>query len=251
MLVLAIDTATENLVVGVVRTDQSGVPKALISERIVDDARAHNEMLVPTTLEVLDEADLSFADLDVIVTGTGPGPFTGLRVGMATAQAYADALGIPAIGVPSHEALAHRLFSQYPSAARIVVATDARRKEIYWSSFRLLEGRIQTVAGPEVCRPEQLGQPQPESDLGFTDIDLLSIPENIAPHLNAAYKGVTRVHLHAGARDLVAQADLSGLEPSGAVRTAPLVPLYLRRPDAKEPKKVPLSKALSPHFKRI
>lgn len=80
MRVLAIDTATTALVTGVVDTESGQ-----ITQRILADARAHNERLMPTILEVLSEAGLELGALDAIVAGMGPGPFTGLRVGMATA----------------------------------------------------------------------------------------------------------------------------------------------------------------------
>ena len=90
MRVLAIDTATTALVTGVVdtATGQS-------TERVLEDTRAHNELLIPTITEVLAEAGMEYSDLEAVVTGVGPGPFTGLRVGMATASALADALSIP------------------------------------------------------------------------------------------------------------------------------------------------------------
>ena len=90
MRVLAIDTATTALVTGVVDTESGQ-----ITQRVLADTRAHNERLMPTILEVMSEAGLELDDLDAIVAGMGPGPFTGLRVGMATAQALADALVWP------------------------------------------------------------------------------------------------------------------------------------------------------------
>ena len=89
MRVLAIDTATTALVTGVVDTATGQT-----TERVLEDTRAHNELLIPTITEVLAEAEMEYSDLDAVVTGVGPGPFTGLRVGMATASALADALSI-------------------------------------------------------------------------------------------------------------------------------------------------------------
>ena len=126
MNILAIDTATPALIVGVVC---DGVTQ---SETVLSDSHAHNELLVPTTLRMLDDAHLTFSDLDAIVVGVGPGPFTGLRVGMATAAAFGDARHIPVYGVPTHDAIAHNL----GDPDNLLVATDARRKEVYWSSYR-------------------------------------------------------------------------------------------------------------------
>ena len=102
MRVLAIDTATTALVTGVVDTATGQT-----TERVLEDTRAHNELLIPTITEVLAEAEMEYSDLDAVVTGVGPGPFTGLRVGMATASALADALSIPLHGVCTHDAIAH------------------------------------------------------------------------------------------------------------------------------------------------
>ena len=102
MRVLAIDTATTALVTGVVDTATGQT-----TERVLEDTRAHNELLIPTIADVLAEAGMEYSDLDAVVTGVGPGPFTGLRVGMATASALADALSIPLHGVCTHDAIAY------------------------------------------------------------------------------------------------------------------------------------------------
>ncbi|MBW8710923.1 MAG: tRNA (adenosine(37)-N6)-threonylcarbamoyltransferase complex dimerization subunit type 1 TsaB, partial [Mycobacterium sp.] len=97
MLILAIDTATPAVTAGIVRLD--GVE--VLAERVTVDARAHAERLTPNVLAALGEAGLAVGDLGAVVVGCGPGPFTGLRVGMATAAAYGHALGIPVHGVCS------------------------------------------------------------------------------------------------------------------------------------------------------
>ena len=98
-LVLAIDTATPAVTAAVVRRDDTGI--AVAGQRVRVDARAHAELLTPNVLASVAEADLRMADLDAVVVGCGPGPFTGLRVGMATAAAYGHALGVPVHGVCS------------------------------------------------------------------------------------------------------------------------------------------------------
>src|SRR5690348_5025890 len=89
------------------------------------------------------------ADLDAVVTGLGPGPFPGLRVGVVTAAALGDARGLPVVGVCSLDAVG--------SGARTVV-TDARRKEVYWATY---DAEGVRVDGPGVVRPEELGRPGP------------------------------------------------------------------------------------------
>ena len=92
-VVLAIDTATPAVTAGIVRRDGDRID--VLAERVTVDARAHAEQLTPNVLAALADAGITVTDLDTVVVGCGPGPFTGLRVGMATAAAYGQALGIP------------------------------------------------------------------------------------------------------------------------------------------------------------
>ena len=100
-VILAIDTATPAVTAGIVRLE--GVE--VLAERVTVDARAHAEQLTPNVLAALADAGLTVNDLGAVVVGCGPGPFTGLRVGMATAAAYGHALGIPVHGVCSLDAI--------------------------------------------------------------------------------------------------------------------------------------------------
>lgn len=219
MLVLALDTSTPDLIVGVVDSD-TGNTRA---ETIIEDTRAHNEQLTPTVQKTLLDANLSFSDIDAIVVGCGPGPFTGLRVGMVSGAAFGDALGIPVYGVCSLDAIAHNIGAR--NIPHALVATDARRREIYWATYRFGE-RDQ---GPDVIAPANIQI--------SGAVDTISIPEHLVEKLPEELQNVT---MHSGKpapASLVAVADFS-VEPQ------PLVPLYLRRPDAKEPKPKPKSAAI-------
>jgi tRNA threonylcarbamoyl adenosine modification protein YeaZ len=185
-IVLAIDTATPAVTAGVVRLDGAEV----LAERVTVDARAHAEQLTPNVLAALADAGLTVNDLGAVVVGCGPGPFTGLRVGMATAAAYGHALGIPVHGVCSLDAIGTN------TTGNALVVTDARRREVYWARYR--DGV--RVDGPSVNTPADV----PGAD------DALSR----APVYPTA----------AGLVRAVADWDAS---------PAPLIPLYLRRPDAK------------------
>src|SRR5690348_18492841 len=96
------------------------------------NAKAHGELLAPSIADCLDEAGASPRDLGAIVAGLGPGPFTGLRVGLVTAAAMADALQVPSYGVCSLDAIAGAI----TDGSELLVATDARRKEVYWAAYR-------------------------------------------------------------------------------------------------------------------
>jgi tRNA threonylcarbamoyl adenosine modification protein YeaZ len=188
-VVLAIDTATPAVTAGIVRLDGIEV----LAERVTVDARAHAEQLTPNVLAALADAGLTVDDLGAVVVGCGPGPFTGLRVGMATAAAYGHALGIPVHGVCSLDAIG---IESAATASEILVVTDARRREVYWARYR--DGV--RVGGPNVNTPAD-------------------VP--------GAAEALERPPVYPTAAGLVrAVADWTAAP-------APLIPLYLRRPDAK------------------
>ena len=207
MLVLALDTATPTLVAGVARWSAdagAGTPAEVLAERALPSGNRHAELLTPAVQGVLADAGLAMGDLDAVVAGLGPGPFTGLRVGVVTALALGDARGLPVIGVCSLDAIG--------SGARTVV-TDARRKEIYWAAYDAAGARTE---GPAVVRPEELGRPGPfTGDPAF------------AERLGAS---VERCEVTTAGLLRAAGPQLA--DPSSA---EPLVPLYLRRPDATPP----------------
>nr|WP_296777605.1 tRNA (adenosine(37)-N6)-threonylcarbamoyltransferase complex dimerization subunit type 1 TsaB [Rhodococcus sp. (in: high G+C Gram-positive bacteria)] len=212
MLVLAVDTSTPAVTAGVVRPAPGAHNTAdheLLASRVVVDARLHAEILTPNIVECLAEAGLSARDLDAVVVGVGPGPFTGLRVGMATAAAFGDALGIPVHGVCSLDAIAAEL----PPHGESLVVTDARRREVYWARYQ--DGI--RIAGPDVCAPDQ--------------VDVGAASSTAGSPAHAALFDLPVVDVSSPSpRGLVAAA--AGALTSGVVPD-PLVPLYLRRPDAK------------------
>lgn len=122
-MLLAIDTSAGTAVALV--ADDGRV----LAERSTADTRRHAEVIGPFLAEVLHEAGVAAAELSGVVTGIGPGPYTGLRVGIAAARAVALAVGIPLLPVPSHDAVALRLVEGGVAAGRFAVVTDARRRE--------------------------------------------------------------------------------------------------------------------------
>ena len=199
-LVLAIDTASPAVTAGVVRVD--GADVVVLAEHVTVDARAHAEQLTPNALRAMADAGAAMSDLGAVVVGCGPGPFTGLRVGMATAAAYAHALDVPVHGVCSLDAIG------IDTTGEVLVVTDARRREVYWARYR--DGV--RVDGPAVSAP---------ADVPTGADAVAGSPEHAAlfdlPRLAPTYPTSS---------GLVRAVDLS--------RTPePLVPLYLRRPDAK------------------
>jgi len=122
-MLLAIDTSAGTAVALV--ADDGRV----LAERSTADTRRHAEVIGPFLAEVLRDGMVSAPELTGVVTGIGPGPFTGLRVGIAAARAVALAAGIPLLPVPSHDAVALRLVEGGVAAGRFAVVTDARRRE--------------------------------------------------------------------------------------------------------------------------
>ncbi|MGY1986646.1 tRNA (adenosine(37)-N6)-threonylcarbamoyltransferase complex dimerization subunit type 1 TsaB [Blastococcus sp. SYSU DS0669] len=203
MLVLALDTATPTLVAGLARWTLDGGAEVL-AERAVPSGTKHAELLTPAIQGALAEAGLGLAEVEAVVTGLGPGPFTGLRVGVVTAAAIGDARGLAVVGVCSLDAIG--------AGARTVV-TDARRKEVYWATY---DDEGTRVEGPGVVRPEEFGRGGPfVGDPAFAE--RLGGPVTPAEVTTAGL-------LRAAASQLA--------DPGSA---GPLVPLYLRRPDAVPP----------------
>ena len=173
----------------------------MLAERAVPSGNRHAELLTPAIRGVLDDAGLTMADLDAVVTGLGPGPFTGLRVGVVTA---ADARRRARAARSSASAR----WTPIGSGARTVV-TDARRKEIYWATYDA-DGRADRRARPSSA-PRSSAAPARSSATRPS-------PSGWAPRSTAA--DVTTAGLLRAAAPQLA-------DPSSA---GPLVPLYLRRP---------------------
>jgi tRNA threonylcarbamoyl adenosine modification protein YeaZ len=199
-LILALDTSTPAVTAGVVRLPDQTV----LAEQVTVDARAHAERLTPNVLAALADAQLTMADLDAVVVGCGPGPFTGLRAGMATAAAYGHALDIPVHGACSLDAIG------VLTSGDTLVVTDARRREIYWA--RYLDG-VRTD-GPAVNAPADVDPGSAQAVAGS--------PEHAAL-FGLPLRGPV----------CPTPAGLVAAVPDWSAQPLPLVALYLRRPDAK------------------
>lgn len=200
MIVLTLDTSTPAVTAGIVRADDF----VTLAQRVTVDPRAHAERLTPNVVAALDDVGLTVADLDAVVVGCGPGPFTGLRAGMATGAAYGHALGIPVHGVCSLDAIG------VLTSGETLVITDARRREVYWARYR--DG-VRTE-GPAVNAPGDVDPGTARAVAGS--------PEHAAlfdlPYCEPGYP---------------TPAGLARAVPDWSAEPAPLVALYLRRPDAK------------------
>lgn len=219
MLLFALDTSTSAITAAV--HDGS----AVLATRSVIDARAHGELLTPLVRDVLAESGHTVGEISQIAVGTGPGPFTGLRVGLVTARVMGHALGVPVGGVSSLDALAHRAWLAHPGLADLVVATDARRKEVYWARYQAPNpaeeaAELRRRTEPDVVRPADLPDLRSLPCVGRGP---LLYPEAFGEHLGAD----TLLDVDAGAL-----ADLAVRRLRAGRSLDEATPAYLRRPDA-------------------
>ncbi|WP_053674542.1 tRNA (adenosine(37)-N6)-threonylcarbamoyltransferase complex dimerization subunit type 1 TsaB [Streptomyces sp. NRRL B-1140] len=209
MLLLALDTATPAVTVAL----HDGRDVIASSSQV--DARRHGELLLPAIDRVFAEAGLRLDAVTGIVAGTGPGPYTGLRVGLMTADTFGLALGVPVHGVCTLDGLAYASDLQGP----FVVATDARRKEVYWARYTDFRTR---ATDPAVDRPADIAEQV--AGLPAVGAGALLYPETFP-------KAHEPEHVSAAALARLAAERLAAGEELPAPR-----PLYLRRPDAQVPK---------------
>jgi tRNA threonylcarbamoyl adenosine modification protein YeaZ len=214
VLLLAFDTSTAAVTVAL----HDGV--AVIAEDSAVDARRHGELLSVFIDKALRGAGADQRDLTAVAVGTGPGPYTGLRAGLVTARVLASALGIRADGICSLDVIAAEVANGPVLAGRageFLVATDARRREVYWARYSASGLRAD---GPLVSRPAEL-----PDDLPVAGEGAFLYPEFVAQPIEPKYPSAAQL---AG----IAAGRLAAGTPA-----QPPEPLYLRRPDAREPGK--------------
>ena len=208
MLLLAFDTATPATTAAV----HDG--QRVLAEATTVDARRHGEVLMPMITSLLSQAGVGRDEVTAIAVDTGPGPYTGLRVGLVTARVLGAVLGVPVHGVCTLDAIAHAAIDT-AAGREFIVATDARRREVYWARYSAAGQRI---AGPAVGSAAGLDRGVPAAGEG----PLLypgSFGEPIGPRYPAAS----------------ALADYAAERLAAGAVLPPAEPLYLRRPDARVP----------------
>lgn len=210
MLILAFDTATPAVTVAV----HDGYE--VIAHESAIDARRHGELLAPSITRVLAKASARPADVTSVAVGTGPGPYTGLRVSLVTARVLGNALDVPVDGVCTLDVIAAEA-RDAAGRREFIVATDARRREVYWARYSAQGIRL---TGPEVSLPAQLPGGYPVAGDGpWLHADLAAGAEVIEPRYPSAAQlaRIAAGHLACG------------------IAPGPADALYLRRPDAREP----------------
>ncbi|MCC3290313.1 tRNA (adenosine(37)-N6)-threonylcarbamoyltransferase complex dimerization subunit type 1 TsaB [Arthrobacter sp. zg-Y1110] len=215
MLILSIDTSA---IASAALLNGEG---EILASFATEDTRSHAEVLAPGIAGLLADAGITGQDLDAVVVGVGPGPFTGLRAGIATARTLAFAWDKPLHGVMSLDAIAvdAALDAWRLGIDEFAVATDARRKEVYWAGYRSTGGTPELLDGPHVSGPGEVpALPVYGAGAGLYP-DTLHVVEGFAD----------------------AQPTAAALGRTAVVRLVrglpllPSTPLYLRESDAKVP----------------
>jgi len=204
VLILAFDTAAPVVSVAVHDGDR------VLGEASGAGAMAHGELLAPAIVDALSQAGVQMGDVTDVAVGVGPGPFTGLRVGVVTALTLSST-GITTHGVCSLDIVAAEVGMDTP----FIVATDARRKEVYWG---LYDGPQHRIEGPAVDRPA----------------DLAALHRGVPVFGRGGELYADVLPAQPGPRDPSAAVLAAGVA-AGTFDELPLHPLYLRRPDVAQP----------------
>jgi len=222
MLILGIDTATVQVSCAI--GGHEGVLASTLSSR----GKRHAESLTPAIQFACRQARIELSEISVVAVDLGPGLFTGLRVGVATAKAMAHALQVPMIGVPSLDLLA---FPARFSSRLIVAAVDARRGELFYAFYRQVPGGVQRLSEHCVGTADDLA-----GELLASGEDCLLVGDG-AIRYREVFDGLNRVDVvgaelaHPTASSLVMLAHAQALREE-FVKPWDLTPMYLRKPDA-------------------
>lgn len=222
MLIIGIDTATAQVSVAV--GGHEGVLASTQSLR----GKQHAEVLTPAIEFTCRQARIELAEISVVAVDLGPGLFTGLRVGVASAKAMAHALNLPMIGVSSLDLLAFPV----RFTSRLIVATiDARRGELFYAFYRQVPGGVQRITAHQVGSPDDLA-----SEILASGEECLLVGDG-ALRYREVFEGLKKIEIveegfaHPSASSLVMLAHAQALREQW-VKPWDLQPLYLRRPDA-------------------
>lgn len=223
-----------------VHGSEAGASFEILARYESEDTRSHAEVMGPYAQAALQDAGVRGEDLDAILTGTGPGPFTGLRAGIVTARALGFAWSVPVYGMMSLTALAERayqerIFAQGGGAegtdgaedAELLVASDARRREVYSARYRVNAEGYSLVDGPTVSPASEIRPGEGPSYAYGYGTGLYA--ETLEEHGWTIVESAREVHPHA--EYLVAAAARLGVENLSEDTSAQ----YLRDSDAKVP----------------
>ena len=229
MLILAIDTALDACSAGILDTDAG----KLIAHESLPMKRGHAEALMPLIARVMKASGIAFAALDRIAVTTGPGSFTGLRVGLSAARGIALAAGKPAVGVTTLTAYAAPVVSE-SGEQPVISAIDARHDHVY---FQVVSGNGSSLVWPQLVSIEEA--------LGASRFGAPWLVGNAAEILGQRWPAQALAPFKVDAQPAPDIAWVGWLGAAVSPDNAPAKPYYLRAPDAK-PQKDQLQKASQP-----
>lgn len=222
MLILGISTSTAQVGCAI------GGHEGVIASTHVTKGRRHAETLAPAIDFVARQAGIELSEIGCVAVDVGPGLFTGLRVGVATAKAFAFARDVPMVGISSLDLLA---FAVRFTERRIVAVVDARRGELFHATYRQVPGGVQRLGEPALSSPDDLA-----NDLFAVDDETLLVGDGVQRY-HDAFSDLRRVEIAEQGQTYPSAGSLVLLAHAQAMREQfvnswELAPLYLRKPDA-------------------
>ncbi len=245
MRVLALDTASTQMVLALAAFDEADASATMVASCQIDAPRQANQVLLTQAAQLLADAGLEVSDIDAIVVGRGPGSFTGVRIGVATAKGLACGLAAPLYGASTLDAVAWRAWWA-GVRGRLGVVADAMRKEVYPVRYVLDDAGVTRLEPDTVAKPTQVAQQwaSEEGSLMLTGDGLLKYaglfegaPFELAPEELWLPDGQ-------GLISAFVQAFATGAAGSGDA--ASLVPVYTRLSDAEENEQLRLAQMTDP-----
>ncbi len=245
MRVLALDTASTQMVLALADFDEVDASATMVASCQIDAPRQANQVLLTQAARLLADAGLEVSDIDAIVVGRGPGSFTGVRIGVATAKGLACGLAAPLYGASTLDAVAWRAWWA-GVRGRLGVVADAMRKEVYPVRYALDDAGVTRLEPDTVAKPAQVAQQwaSEEDSLMLTGDGLLKYAELFegAPFELAA----EGLWLPDGQGLISAFAQAFATDAAGSGDAAALVPVYTRLSDAEENEQLRLAQMTDP-----
>lgn len=223
MLVLAVDTSSVVATCAILEKDR------LVAERVLNNKMTHSQTLMPMIEEMMLESQIELNQIDYFAVVTGPGSFTGLRIGVATVKALAHGVQKPVIGVPSMEALAYNL---YCAEGIIVPMMDARRDRVFTGIYKWENGELHTIMDQDVLEIDILIEKLKEYDkIWLCGDGSIKFKDRFVENLNGKLK-FANVACNMPRASVVGEAAFKRIEENKIQNYLELVPDYLRKSQA-------------------
>ncbi len=220
MKILSIDTASNVCGVSILEENK------LICNLDLNTGRTHSENLMPMIIEAFTNTNLSIKDIDLIVCDIGPGSFTGIRIGVATAKAFQDSLGIPCIGVSSLESLAYNEKENLSNDDCICSVIDCKNNNCYYAVYKFINNNFQEIVAPKADSVENLKK----AEFEYKNITFVGDGANIYhQELSSAFPKST---FSSNCILNSYQLGLCGLNKFKTKQSDNILPLYLKKPQA-------------------